>query len=399
MIPFLFLAPPKAPVKPPVKATAPVTVPFRLAETAIIVDATVNGRPGSFMFDTGFGGTVVIDDSIDIGKATGTMGLRDFVRVSEAPTVKLRSLKLGDKVISPKDKEAVQIPQDGISFSYGQHVDGIMGLSVIKDEITEINFQQSKFVFHPPSVDISKRVPDNKRTFLAKLLPLGANSLEMAVEFANGKKAILALDTGNSFYATTHRDTLERVGLWKPGTKPRYMGSASVASGEVDTFEILVPEAKIYGIPVKNAVWDVIDLPASSADGDGTVGFGFLKNFNIIIDYGRRRVWLENFTGKVKDEDTGEIGISAGYDSRAKAVRIFDVSPDTPAALAGIKEDDLLLDLDGRELGRIGYRKIRAMLTGPVGSKVKLAISRNGTLIRYELERKALVNELEPIRP
>lgn len=36
-----------------------VEVPFRLGEDAIVVDAEVNGKKVSLMFDTGFGGSVV----------------------------------------------------------------------------------------------------------------------------------------------------------------------------------------------------------------------------------------------------------------------------------------------------------------------------------------------------
>ena len=38
---------------------------------------------------------------------------------------------------------------------------------------------------------------------------------------------------------------------------------------------------------VARSVWSVIDLPSSSAQHDGTIGFGFLKHFNITIDLKR----------------------------------------------------------------------------------------------------------------
>ena len=56
-----------------------VEVPFRLGESAIIVDAKVNGKDLSFMFDTGYGGTVIVDSSIYLGQPSGTITLRDFV--------------------------------------------------------------------------------------------------------------------------------------------------------------------------------------------------------------------------------------------------------------------------------------------------------------------------------
>ncbi|MFY9235090.1 MAG: PDZ domain-containing protein [Fimbriimonadaceae bacterium] len=370
----------------------PVEVPFRIGEDALIVDATVNGKQASFMFDTGFSGSVVLNEAINIGKATGTMGLRDFVGTFTAKTVKITSLKLGDLAISSKDMEAVQQPLAHMTQSYNSHTDGIMGLQVIRDQVTEINFEKKRFIFHPKTLDITKRVPDNKKTFLMRMLPLGNNSIELEVVASTGKKLVLALDTGNAFFATTHTDVLERVGLWQAGKAPQFMKSAWVASGPVASWYKQMDDMKIFGVPVKKSYWSIIDLPSSSADGDGTVGFGFLRNFNIIFDFERRRVWLENWTGQVGNEMPAEVGIAAAHDEKIKRVRIYKVAPESPAAKAGIREGDQILAIDGQDLIAPTMRQVEKLLEGRLGSKVKLAISRQGNLIRYELERAQLVN-------
>jgi len=265
---------------------------------------------------------------------------------------------------------------------------------VIKNNITEINFEHQKFIFYPPSFDITTRTPDNKKTFLTKMLPVGANSVEMSVKTPTGQNLHMALDTGNAFYATSHRDSLERVGLWEVGKDPKFTTVAGVASGPVVSWDKKMTNMTIFGVPVPESTWDIIDLPSSTADFDGTVGFGFLRNFNIIIDYGRRRIWLENWTGKVDNEPPGESGVSAVYDNQNRKVRVYAVSPGSPGDEAGIKKGDELLSIDAVELGGvISLKKLRKMLAGPVGSKVKLAVSRDGNLKRFELERKPLVNE------
>ena len=370
-----------------------IEVPFRIGETAIIVDAIVNSKKVALMFDTGFSGAVVVDESINLGKPTGKMALRDFVRETEAPTTEIKSLFLGSKKIEAKDLLAVQQPEVGSSVNYNQHCDGIMGYEVIKDEVTEINFEHNKFIFHPKSYDISTKVPDNKRTFLTRLLRKGHAALEMNVVSSTGKKMVLALDTGNSFYATTYRETLEDIGEWTVGQKPKFMGESGVASGNVDSWNIVLKGLQIFGIPVAKSVWDVIDLPSSTADSHGTVGFEFLKNFNITIDFNRRFVWFENFSGKVENEVPGEIGIYVGFEKKSKQAIIYKVAPDSPAAKAGIKDYDKLLSLDGTEVGNVGSRRMRKILEGPIGSKVAVAISRDGEVKRFTLERVALVNE------
>lgn len=375
------------------QAAGTVEVPFKLGNDAIIVDATVNSRTASLLFDTGFSGAVVLNDSIDIGPASGNMTLRDFVGEFQAKTVKIKSLKLGQKAIDSKDMTAVQQPLAHMSFGYGTHTDGIMGFEVIKDNVTEINFQNKKFIFYPSTLDITKRVPDNKKTFLCRLLPTGMNSMEMTVVASTGKKMTLALDTGNAFYATTHKDVLERIGLWEPGKKAQYTKLAGVASGAVESWYKYMKDLTIFGVPVKTSVWSIIDAPSSSAEGDGTVGFGFLKNFNITIDMARRRIWLENFTGTADSDPEGDLGMSVGFDNDSKRVRVYRVSPDSPAAKAGIKPGDAIISVDGKELADVGDRALDAILNGPVDSKVTIAYSRNNILQTIQLVRKPLVND------
>lgn len=377
-------------------ALAPQTgvteVPFRKGENAIIVDATVNGHKVSLMFDTGFSGTALIDSSIDMGKATGKMTLQDFVGTLDVNTYKLKTLSVGDRSI-PIDSsmEVVQQPGD-MSDAYGQHVDGILGFSALKGTVFTIDFQHSKFVFHPDSYDISKKVPDNKTTFLQKLLPIGRSSMEMFVEAPKGQKMTLALDTGNAFYATTHRDVLERVGLWESGKPHKFPRQSGVASGAVESWSFQMPPLTIFGVPTPPSVWDIIDLPSSSAEGDGTVGYGFLSNFNITVDYNRRRVWLENWNANIANSEAGDVGISAGYNPQTKRTQVFLVAPDSPAAAAGIKEGDTILMVDGDDLVHVGFQKFRTLMEGKVGSTVRLAFSHDGSLKRVELKRVSLVN-------
>lgn len=370
-----------------------IEVPFRLGEDAIIVDAAVNGKTASFMFDTGFAGAVVLNDAINIGKPTGTSGLRDFVGQFFVKTVKINSLKLGDLSVDTADMEAVQQPLAHMTQSYNTHTDGIMGLEVIRNQITEINFEQRKFIFHPKDFDISKLKPDNERTFLLRMLPLGQSSIQLEAVAPNGKKMILALDTGNAYYATTHTDVLERIGLWESGKRPQFMSSSWVASGSVDSWYKRMQDIKIFGVPVKNSYWAIIDLPASSADGDGTVGFGFLKNFNITFDYERRRVWLQNWTGKVSNEMPGEVGIVAKYDDKIRRVRIYRIAPESPADKAGIKAGDQILSIDGHDMLTPTIRELQKLMEGAPASKIKLAISHGGNLVRHELARAQLVND------
>jgi hypothetical protein len=373
-----------------------VEAPFRLANTAIIVDVTVNGKKASLMFDTGAGSAIIVDDTMDVGKITGSAGFRDFVGEGVASTVELKTLKVGAKEmpVAPNTDIFLMPGRRYDTIAYSAHVDGILGLETFLDQVVEINFQNRKFIFHPKSMDITKRVPDNKRTFLLKMLPIGANSIQLEVLPKSGKKMVMALDTGNSFYATTYKETLERIGEWEVGKKPKFTKESGVATGSVESWTKKLTDMTVFGVPVPCSYWDIIDLPSAEADSDGTVGFGFLSNFNITVDFERRCVWLENFTGKAGNDEPGDVGLSFTPELHEKRITVRSVAPDGPADKAGIKVGDQLLSIDGKDLPAvIGWEELRRRLEGPKGSKVKLDFSRDGQLMRYELERACLVNE------
>ncbi|HRF58815.1 MAG TPA: PDZ domain-containing protein [Fimbriimonadaceae bacterium] len=373
----------------------PIEIPFRIGEDAIILDATVNGKKCSFMFDTGFSGSFVLDDTINIGKADGEITLQDFVGTFAAKTVKLTTLKFGDSAV-PIDHtmSVVQQPLAHMSFSYNTHTDGIMGMETLQNYVVEINVEKQKMILHPRTMDITKRTPDNIKTFLVKMLPTGVNSIKLDVVAKNGKKMRLGFDTGNAFFATTHKDVLQRIGLWGENDSVKFMRSAWVASGPVDSWYKFMTELTIFGVPVRQSVWSIIDLPSSSAEDDGTVGFQFLKNFNSILDIDRRRVWMENFTGKTGNDPVADIGVSMAFDPRNKRMRVYRVMPASPGEKAGIKAGDDVLSIDGTELLDVGFRDVEKLLEGKKGSKVKLAVSRGGNLQRYEIERDYLINGL-----
>jgi hypothetical protein len=384
----------KAQAVPVKDITAPVEVPFRTSETAIIVDAEVNGKLVSLMFDTGFSGYVTCDAGINLGKPDGKMSLRDFVGSFEVDTVKIKSLKLGSMSIPVAGTDAVAVlrPGEDNSSSYGQHCDGIMGYAVISQNITEINFEKKKFIFYPKNYDITTKKPDGVKTFLTKLLPTGHDSLEMLVKTEAGKSLILALDTGNSFYATTHKDVLDRVGVMPLSKKPTFVSQSFVASGAVDSYSVRMPKMSIFGIPVESSVWDIIDLPSSSAEGDGTVGFGFLKNFNVTVDYQRRRVWFENFTGKTHDEPDSEAGMVCVWEPKGKNWVVVYIVKGGPAEKVGIKRGDVFLGFGTEDVGNIGYARMRKRFEGPEGTELKMTLSRKGEIYRTSVKLAPLVN-------
>jgi serine protease Do len=82
--------------------------------------------------------------------------------------------------------------------------------------------------------------------------------------------------------------------------------------------------------------------------------------------------WLGVEIGEVTQENAKDLKLSA-----TRGVVIQDVEPDSPAAKAGLKEHDVVLQYDGQTVeGTVQFRRL--VRETPAGRTVALVISRNG---------------------
>ncbi len=77
------------------------------------------------------------------------------------------------------------------------------------------------------------------------------------------------------------------------------------------------------------------------------------------------------------------MGIVMAVDEKNEAIKIESVSPKSPAAVAGIKKDDILLSLDGKAVQSVADVKI-LMLTKKRGEKLKAEIKRHHAIFSDE---------------
>lgn len=61
-----------------------------------------------------------------------------------------------------------------------------------------------------------------------------------------------------------------------------------------------------------------------------------------------------------------------------RGVRVVEVPSGSPAAEAGLREGDMLLEVDGRSIAGLKPHKLHELLTGEVGSSVLLRVDRDG---------------------
>ena len=81
-----------------------------------------------------------------------------------------------------------------------------------------------------------------------------------------------------------------------------------------------------------------------------------------------------------------EMGLRDGY------VRILRTLPDNPARKVGVLAGDIIYKVDDEEVWTLGSDEIAKKLRGETGTKVKLAVVRDGKELEFEMKREAINN-------
>ncbi|HEX7967335.1 MAG TPA: S41 family peptidase [Stellaceae bacterium] len=86
-------------------------------------------------------------------------------------------------------------------------------------------------------------------------------------------------------------------------------------------------------------------------------------------------------------------GIGVSLDTEGEDVRISEVLPETPAAEAGLRVDDVIVAIDGVETTTFPREEIAQRLRGPTDSLVALAVTRGNAAerLQFALQRTRIV--------
>ncbi len=144
-------------------------------------------------------------------------------------------------------------------------------------------------------------------------------------------------------------------------------------------------------------------LSGGSAEGQGgSIGIGFAVPINLaravmdqIIKTGKV---TRAYMGIVPQDVTAPIARAFALPGQPRGIIVGSVEPNGPAARAGIKQGDILLEMNGRPLPDVGEFRIQIGLMAP-GSDVTFRVFRNGAEQNITVKLGAMpANEGQPQR-
>jgi predicted aspartyl protease len=260
-------------------------VSFRLAGGAqplILLPVRVNDRgPFDFILDTG-AGTSLLTPELAKQLKVKIIGSKEGQSAGGSVAVSLGkadSLAVGDARIDDVDLGIVDLAHVGKTI--GAKIDGDLGHNFLKHFRVTIDYRDCEIRFDDP-----KRVESfGAKTELPIRLASPAKPLILIDVHANGRGPFqFAIDTGTSTTAITPQLAKEL------GVANSPIGAGTTAGAQVDVTAGSLSSFQLGGAKIDNMTVVVADFfemlsAAIGAKLDGIVGYNFLRNYKVAIDY------------------------------------------------------------------------------------------------------------------
>jgi predicted aspartyl protease len=262
-------------------------VKFRLpggAQPLILLPVKVNGEgPFEFILDTG-AGTSLLSSELAKQLEVKIIGSKEGQSAGGKVSVslaKVDSLAVAETKLDNVDVGIVDLSHIGKTI--GAKIDGDLGYNFIKHFRITLDYGNCEIRFEDPKR--VERFGRTAQTQVAMRLANPAKPLILVDVHANGRGPFqFAIDTGTSTTAITP-ELAKKLGI-----ASRPIGAGTTAGAHVDVTAGALKSFQVGGAKIDNMTVVVADFfpMLSNAIGvklDGIVGYNFLRNYKVVIDY------------------------------------------------------------------------------------------------------------------
>jgi len=340
----------------------PQAVPFQLFRgNRIVVPARINGHETHVMLDTGASLTTLNRDyARSIGLAPGfKIQAKGAGGNVDAELISGLTMDLGGYHAENASIAAMDLAP--IERAIGMPISAIFGRDFFNSAVISIDWAKGQLTVH--SHEAFKPSAEATALTLNKRGPF--NTIQVSIAGAAPVEALFDMGNGGALVMP--------VTYWKDRPEVANLKSAGAMAGGVGGIHparaVIVPQLLLAGQSFAN-------VPAILSEGGNdhepaqmtNVGIGLLKQFKVDLDLGRDRVYLTPRSDKpLFDRDRAGVR----FDLLADRLKTSFVSPEGPAAAAGLKPGDEVTAIDGRPISADYYA--RADWTrSAAGAKVEL---------------------------
>ena len=411
-------------------------VDFKLINNIIIIPLEINGKQLNFILDTGVNKTIVFNSSqadtvfLRLDQKFQLQGLGKGKPV-DAIVSKNNRFRIQNLISSNQSVFIVLKDDFDLSAKMGITVHGVIGYDVLKNLILRINYKSKKIRFFNPDTFSYKKcrkcevfpltIYQNKPYVDVNItLDEGAEKIPVKMLLdSGGSDAIWLFEHSKESLITPEKYFLDFLGVGLSGTI--YGKRSRISSLELGDFSIKNPTVSFLdSVSTKNA--------RKFKERNGSIGSGILKRFKVWIDYPNKRLTLKkngSFTGgfnynmsgievvyngkMLVEEATTSFGTSYGRSANSGSAgnsvslvtnyvfrfkpsfRVNDVIVGSPAGLAGVKKNDVLMKINGKPVYNLKLDDIIGKFQQKPNKTIRLTILRDDKILTIEFKLKKIV--------
>jgi hypothetical protein len=347
-----------------------VTIPFRLLNNHIYIDAAINGHPPvPFVFDTGATNVISVATAKQSGVSVeGALPQSGFGNdVESTGLAKVKSVSLGG--LSLPDQVFTTEGSAGWTAVEGIDSGGLVGYEFAKRTVLTIDYANRTMTFtkptafHPPdgvtpvSFAFSDHIP---------MIPAQLDGIAGEFELDTGSRGALTVmapfATAHGLISQDHAKVSGTVGYGVGGPAKALLGRAG---------QLTIGSVMIHG-PITEFVTN------KSGGGNethtaGNIGGDILKRFTVTLDYAHQLAWFQPNALNDQPEVFDRSGLWIDR-SRDGDIGIADVTTESPAAKAGLVTGDEIVSINGKPARDTALYDLREEFKGAVGTKFDLVV-------------------------
>jgi len=337
----------------------------------IVIRAMLNGKgPFGFIVDTGGHNILTPDAAKALGLTAVGLGQSGGAGEGTLPeqAVRVADLRIGAARLKDQYFSVIPLTYDTVERGPRPPLAGLLGLDIFERFIVRIDYRRAVLDLIPMGTPIA---------CAGEQLPIRFEDDSPEVEGTlDGVDGVVDIDTGNGGSTVVQGVWAARHGMaerLKRGVETVSFGSGGVSRNWVSEGhalglggQMLKDTAFRYAEDAKGAF--------SSRTQAANAGYDVLAHYTVTFDYGRSLMCLEPSPGfRPPPMNRAGLGLSKGEPSSFTVVL---VRAGSPGALAGVREGDKIVAIDGRAASRLSGRDAFNALRRPAGTRVRMALRR-----------------------
>lgn len=402
------------------------TIRFQLINNIIVIPIDVNGEKSSFILDTGVNKTILFapskKDSIHFANTSNTM-IRGLGLGQSVKTITTKNNVFSINGLSSSNETAVVTFNNPLDFSgrMGITIHGIIGYSLLKNLIVEINYKHKKITFHNPKTFQYKKC----KKCVTKPLTLSGKKPYIDTQISLdslGEKLIdvkLLIDSGGSDAIWLFEDSKKDI-----KTPKRFFNDllGEGISGHVYGKRSRLTKFKLGQFEIKGPTVSLLDEKSTQIARkfkarNGSIGGRILKRFKIWLDYPNYKVTFKKTGSFTSDFNYNMSGLDVVYNgmmlvrqkipnsgsgdnknliasvlaytySFKPSYIIKDVVKGSPAHKAGILKGDIIIKINHKYFYNLKLEDIIYLFQERDKKKIKMIVKRNGEELKFNFQLK-----------